>query len=113
MLQIFYCSFIWLLVSLFIAWRLIKITQQGIAHLKRLHQVPCSNCAFFTGDYRLKCTVHPITAMSEEAIDCRDFMVKPNTQEPAFNCCYSRPKSSSLPKAVTQITAKFSIFNSY
>ncbi|NET08762.1 MAG: hypothetical protein F6K16_29510, partial [Symploca sp. SIO2B6] len=42
--------------------------REGIQHLKRLHQVPCSGCTYFTGDYRLKCTVHPIIALTEEAI---------------------------------------------
>ncbi len=47
--------------------------QDGVQRLRQLHQVPCSRCAFFTGDYRLKCTVHPCKALLEEAIDCRDF----------------------------------------
>ncbi|NJR69347.1 MAG: hypothetical protein HC771_12300 [Synechococcales cyanobacterium CRU_2_2] len=37
--------------------------------------MPCSNCRYFTGDYRLKCTVNPYVALSEEAIGCRDFEV--------------------------------------
>jgi hypothetical protein len=44
-----------------------------MARLRRLHQVPCSRCAFYTGDYRLKCTVHPCKALSEEAIACLDY----------------------------------------
>jgi hypothetical protein len=47
--------------------------RDGMIRLKRLHQVPCSHCAFFTGDYRLKCTVHPCKALSEEAIGCLDY----------------------------------------
>jgi hypothetical protein len=80
MLQVFCCGSIWLLVSLLVSWRLIKISQQAFVYLKRLHQIPCSSCAFFTGDYRLKCTVHPTIAMSEEAIDCRDFLAKSYSQ---------------------------------
>lgn len=34
--------------------------RDGYIRLRRLHQIPCSRCAFFTGDYRLKCTVHPL-----------------------------------------------------
>jgi aminoglycoside phosphotransferase len=97
MLQIFYCSFVWLMVALFIAWRLIKITRQAVSHLQRLHQIPCANCAFFTGDYRLKCTVHPITAMSEEAIDCHDFT--PNTQQQVFSCRYQKSSKFDRPLA--------------
>ncbi len=39
----------------------------------RLHQIPCSQCRYFTGDYRLKCTVNPYWALSEDAIGCCDF----------------------------------------
>jgi hypothetical protein len=74
-LQLLLGTFAWLLVgTLFL--RLWQTTKAGITHLKKLHQVPCSRCAFFTGDYRLKCTVNPSIAMSEEAIDCRDFESK-------------------------------------
>jgi hypothetical protein len=80
-LQLLLGTFAWLLVgSLFL--RLWQTTKAGITHLKKLHQVPCSRCAFFTNDYRLKCTVNPLTAMSEEAINCRDFEPK----WPALNC---------------------------
>ncbi|MDY7052363.1 hypothetical protein H4N54_23365 [Limnospira fusiformis KN01] len=47
--------------------------KDGLKNVKKLHNIPCSRCAFFTGDYRLKCTVHPCKALSEEAINCRDF----------------------------------------
>lgn len=52
---------------------IIVAVKDGLDRLKRLHQIPCSRCAFFTGDYRLKCTVHPCKALSEEAIDCLDY----------------------------------------
>lgn len=48
----------------------------GIAKVKRLHQIPCANCRFFTDDFRLKCTLHPIDALTEEAINCSDFYPK-------------------------------------
>lgn len=41
---------------------------------KQMHQIPCSQCQFFNNDYRLKCTVHPDIANSEEAIGCRDYL---------------------------------------
>ena len=53
--------------------RLWVTCKEGITRLKRLHQIPCSSCQYFTGDYRLKCTVHPIKALSEDAIDCLDY----------------------------------------
>lgn len=50
-----------------------KTLHRGIAHTQRLHQIPCTNCRFFTGDYHLKCTIHPCIALSETAINCRDY----------------------------------------
>ncbi|MEP0748961.1 hypothetical protein [Coleofasciculus sp. FACHB-125] len=38
-----------------------------------MHSVPCTNCRYFTGDYRLKCTVQPSIAQTEEAINCSDY----------------------------------------
>lgn len=45
----------------------------GVRRLRRLHQIPCSRCAYFTQNYHLKCTVHPCKALSEDAIGCLDF----------------------------------------
>jgi hypothetical protein len=53
--------------QLWIGWR------DGISHVRRLHQIPCSRCAYFSGDYTLKCAVHPQRACSEAAIGCADY----------------------------------------
>jgi hypothetical protein len=50
-----------------------KTSKQGWIYTRRLHKIPCSRCSFFTGDYNLKCTLHPHKALSEEAIDCLDY----------------------------------------
>ena len=63
---------IWLVLLGFMLAMCLAV-RDGVARLKRLHQIPCSRCAFFTGDYRLKCTVHPCKALSESAIDCLDY----------------------------------------
>jgi hypothetical protein len=52
------------------AW---KNAQKSLIQVQRLHQIPCSNCLFFTGEYNLKCAVHPCKALSEEAIGCADY----------------------------------------
>jgi hypothetical protein len=73
-------SLMTILCSLF-AWSLVVgcICSSGVAlvegwkHLRRLHQVPCSKCIYFTGDYNLKCTVRPCSALTEQAIGCLDF----------------------------------------
>ena len=62
----------WSLV-LTVSWRLVSAIRYGIARTKRLHQIPCTDCQFFTGNYHLKCTVHPDSALSEQAIDCIDY----------------------------------------
>jgi hypothetical protein len=45
----------------------------SVRRAQRMHQIPCANCVFFTGDYHLKCPVHPRIALSEDAIDCSDY----------------------------------------
>lgn len=68
----FFPILVWLvLVGFFLA--ICLAVQDGIARLKRLHQIPCSRCAYFTGNYYLKCPVHPCKALSEEAINCLDY----------------------------------------
>lgn len=62
--------------------RLGQTIRQGWQHLQQLHQIPCSRCAYFTGDYRLKCTVHPSQALTEEAIDCQDFEATTSVPSP-------------------------------
>ncbi len=79
MLQIFFCCVFWTLILVYIFRRLVITSKQAFSYLDRLHQIPCSKCVFFTTDYRLKCTVHPITAMTEESINCRDFISKSAT----------------------------------
>lgn len=62
----------WALLAIFLSSTWVA-ARDGIARVKRLHQIPCSGCQFFTGEYTLKCTIHPISALTEEAIDCSDF----------------------------------------
>jgi hypothetical protein len=62
----------WLLI-LGAFWSVGSALRDGIAKAKRMHQIPCANCRFFTNRYQLKCPVHPSIALSEEAIGCTDF----------------------------------------
>ena len=64
--------FAWGLIILVI-WSLWSAAKDTVATAKQMHQIPCSNCVFFTNDYRLKCTVNPSIANTEEAIDCVDY----------------------------------------
>lgn len=54
-------------------WSIFKATAVAIVQLRRMHQVPCDRCVYFANSSYLKCTVHPCRALTEEAIDCRDF----------------------------------------
>ncbi|MEA5582855.1 hypothetical protein VB620_16085 [Nodularia harveyana UHCC-0300] len=67
----------WTVIILF-ASSLWFAAKDSVATAKQMHQIPCANCQFFTNNYRLKCTVHPSTASTEEAIDCLDYQSKTN-----------------------------------
>ena len=54
-------------------WSVLSFVVDTIARAKEMHQIPCTKCRFFTGDYRLKCTVNPQVANTEQAIDCPDY----------------------------------------
>lgn len=76
MVSTIFCAFCaWTIVIFSIISFYLMLTK-GTQHLKRLHEIPCSGCDFFTNDYRLKCTIHPCKACSEEAIGCIDFEAK-------------------------------------
>lgn len=73
LLHLLLCPLLIWLVSVGFFLSVCFAVEDGFVRLRRLHQIPCSHCAFFTGDYRLKCTVHPCKALSEDAIDCLDY----------------------------------------
>lgn len=75
MTVVIYCFCISILMLVFL-WSASLALREGFQQLRRLHQIPCSNCEFFTNDYRLKCTVRPCVACTEDAIGCTDFEPK-------------------------------------
>lgn len=68
----------WSLMIL-IAWSLWNAARDTINVAKQMHQIPCANCQYFTDNYRLKCTIHPSIANTEEAIHCLDYQGKTNS----------------------------------
>ncbi len=54
-------------------WTVLSSILDVISRGKQMHQVPCTKCRFFTRDYRLKCTIQPHIANTEQAIDCPDY----------------------------------------
>lgn len=65
----------WLIV-LMTVWSIWSTIRDTAIRTHKLHQIPCSNCQYFTSSYHLKCTVHPGIALTEEAIDCLDYESK-------------------------------------
>lgn len=72
----FVCA--WSLIIL-LGWSMWSAAKDGIATAQQMHQIPCSGCQYFTDDYRLKCTVNPTMANTEEAIECMDYQPKTNS----------------------------------
>ncbi|NEP43760.1 MAG: hypothetical protein F6K18_28250 [Okeania sp. SIO2C2] len=57
-------------------WSIIGALLDSVRRAKQMHEIPCANCLFFTGDYHLKCPVQPKVALSEKAINCIDYRPK-------------------------------------
>lgn len=56
-----------------VGWSLGSVVKDTIEVAKTMHEIPCANCLYFTDDHRLKCTLHPKIANTEQAIDCSDY----------------------------------------
>ncbi|HEY9302117.1 MAG TPA: hypothetical protein VIQ31_38275 [Phormidium sp.] len=65
----------WSLVIM-LGWSVWSALADTLSSAKKMHQIPCAGCDFFTADYRLKCTVHPSIANTEDAIYCSDYQAK-------------------------------------
>ncbi len=35
--------------------------------------ITCSRCQYFNNNYYLKCALHPVTVMTEQAVNCKDY----------------------------------------
>jgi hypothetical protein len=75
-MTVFICCFCIATVMVLFLWSISVALREGVYQIRRLHQIPCSDCDFFTNDYRLKCTVRPCVACTEDAIGCSDFEPK-------------------------------------
>lgn len=45
---------------------------------KPRHQVLCHRCRYFSGNPYVKCALHPVTVLTEQAVDCADYY--PNSE---------------------------------
>lgn len=66
------CVAAWSFVGIGI-WGLVAAVRDSLQRARRMHQIPCARCRYFSGNYLLKCPVHPDIALSETAIGCSDF----------------------------------------
>ncbi|MEL6385444.1 MAG: hypothetical protein AAFQ89_23865 [Cyanobacteria bacterium J06626_18] len=62
----------WAIVAIAV-WSIWSAIRDSVKRAQRMHQIPCSQCRYFSGNYLLKCPVHPGNALTEEAIGCSDF----------------------------------------
>jgi hypothetical protein len=65
-------------VTILVVLSLWTAARDSVSTAKQMHQIPCTGCQFFTDNYRLKCTVRPSIANTEEAIHCLDYQPKTN-----------------------------------
>lgn len=62
--------------TLALIWTMISAVYATIKRSQTMHKIPCADCQFFTNDHRLKCTINPFIANTEEAISCADYSSK-------------------------------------
>lgn len=58
---------------IFGVWSVWAALRDSVARARQMHQIPCSECQYFSGNYLLKCPLHPKEALTEAAVGCRDF----------------------------------------
>ena len=74
-LQPFYLIMAWGLFAVLISTLITAIIDVN-KRSQKMHEIPCTNCQYFTRNFYLKCPVNPDIANTELAISCRDFQEK-------------------------------------
>lgn len=105
MVHLVLCFSVWTIIFTGLFWRSLAVVKQAVQHLQRLHQIPCDKCMYFTGDYRLKCTVNPTVAMSDRAIGCRDFLH--DNQRSMCNGCQNQCSDTRKIPKYSRLKAQF------
>lgn len=72
------CFFLAWTFLVLLGWSLLSAIWDTTVRAKQMHEIPCTHCRFFTNDHRLKCTIQPFIANTEEAIDCSDYCPQNN-----------------------------------
>jgi hypothetical protein len=89
------CTLILLFLGWFL-WSIVQAAKIAVIQLRRMHQVPCDRCAYFTHSYHLKCTVRPCQALTESAIGCMDFAPVTRSCRPSFWQQYCQPLAKAI-----------------
>lgn len=71
-----FCFVVAWILPIFLIWTLGSAMRDTVNRAQQMHKIPCTSCQFFTDNYRLKCTVQPFIANTEQAIDCSDYRLK-------------------------------------
>lgn len=50
------------------------LRKQSLARCKQ--RLPCGHCVYFTGETLLTCAVNPRAALTDDALNCRDFATR-------------------------------------
>jgi hypothetical protein len=58
---------------IFGVWHIWATVRDSVARARQMHQIPCADCQYFSGNYLLKCPLHPKEALTEAAVGCRDY----------------------------------------
>jgi hypothetical protein len=54
----------------------ISSRKQHSFRVKLPSKIICSRCRYFNDNHFLKCALHPVTVMTEQAVDCKDYCQK-------------------------------------
>ncbi|NBD32040.1 MAG: hypothetical protein GVY17_03475 [Cyanobacteria bacterium] len=67
--------------TILLIWTLLSAAYSAVKRGQTMHKIPCPNCQFFTNDHRLKCTIQPVIANTEQAISCQDYCPRSGVNE--------------------------------
>ncbi len=51
-------------------------SKQHSSRVKLPSPIRCSRCRYFNDNHFLKCALHPVTVLTERAVDCQDYCQK-------------------------------------
>jgi len=54
--------------------------RQHFSSFKPPPKTLCHRCRYFSDNHYLKCALHPETALTEQAVDCRDYCLNSKTE---------------------------------